>query len=104
MVVARGPARTSGESGGDGEARAVVVGARESSPEPVHDAGWIVRAPMPGRIVEVAVSPGQAVASGSLLLVVEAMKMQNELLASGPGRVEAVLVRVGDAVERGAEL
>ena len=81
-----------------------VGGPRELTPEQGVERGGTVRAPMPGRIVHVAVSPGQDVTAGTLLLVIEAMKMQNELLAPGPGRVGAVLVRAGDAVERGAEL
>jgi len=61
-------------------------------------------APMPGRVVAVRVAPGDALEKGALLLVIEAMKMQNELFAAGAGRVEAVLVKAGDAVERGAPL
>lgn len=61
-------------------------------------------APMPGRVVAVRVAPGDALEKGALLLVIEAMKMQNELFAEGAGKVEAVLVKPGDAVERGAPL
>ena len=63
-----------------------------------------VRAPMPGRIVTVPVSVGESVKSGQALIVIEAMKMQNELLASAAGRVAEVHVRSGDTVERGAVL
>jgi biotin carboxyl carrier protein len=73
-------------------------------PAPAVEGCGAVRAPMPGRIVDVVVSPGEEVTTGTLLLVIEAMKMQNELFSPGSGRVEAVLVRAGDAVERGAEL
>jgi biotin carboxyl carrier protein len=66
-------------------------------------AGLLV-APMPGRVVAVRVAPGDALEKGALLVVIEAMKMQNELFAAGAGRVEAVLVKAGDAVERGAPL
>ena len=54
---------------------------------------------MPGRIVKVLVSPGEAVAAGQPLLVMEAMKMENELKAKAAGTVIEVYVRVGDTVE-----
>ncbi|HET9931522.1 MAG TPA: biotin/lipoyl-containing protein [Polyangiaceae bacterium] len=60
--------------------------------------------PMPGRIVAISVKPGDHVEAGSLLLVIEAMKMQNELHAKGAAVIEAVLVKPGDTVERGATL
>jgi biotin carboxyl carrier protein len=63
-----------------------------------------VRAPMPGRVVKVLVAPGDAVIKGTGVVVVEAMKMENELSASVPGVVERVFVAKGDAVERGAPL
>lgn len=64
----------------------------------------LVVAPMPGRVVAIRVSVGEAVEKGALLLVVEAMKMQNELYSAGAGRVQEVLIGVGDTVERGAAL
>jgi 3-methylcrotonyl-CoA carboxylase alpha subunit len=63
-----------------------------------------VRAPMPGRVVKVLVEPGVTVAKGTGVVVVEAMKMENELSSSVPGVVERIFVSVGDAVERGAPL
>jgi pyruvate carboxylase subunit B len=67
-------------------------------------AGGMVRAPMPGLVVRVEVTEGQLVGAGAPLVVVEAMKMENELRASRPGRVAKVHVRVGTAVEKGAAL
>jgi biotin carboxyl carrier protein len=64
----------------------------------------IVRAPMPGRVVKVLVEPGARVEQGAGVVVVEAMKMENELSAPVSGSVERVLVTAGDAVERGAAL
>lgn len=61
-------------------------------------------APMPGLIVRVHVQPGEEVAAGQGLVVMEAMKMENELRATGAGRVKAVHVRAGVAVEKGAVL
>jgi biotin carboxyl carrier protein len=63
-----------------------------------------VFAPMPGRIVRILCEPGQAVPAGSALVVIEAMKMQNELCAKAEAVVRAVHVSVGQAVERGAVL
>jgi pyruvate carboxylase subunit B len=67
-------------------------------------AGGVVRAPMPGLVVRVEVNPGDAVEIGQGLVVVEAMKMENELRAIHPGVVEQVHVKAGDRVEKGAEL
>jgi biotin carboxyl carrier protein len=66
--------------------------------------GGTVTAPMPGLVVRIEVSEGQRVEAGAGLVVVEAMKMENELRASRPGVVSAVHVRVGEAVEKGALL
>jgi len=63
-----------------------------------------VTAPMPGRIVRVMVAPGDSVESGAPLIVIEAMKMENELHALHPARIGGVLVKAGDTVERGAKL
>ena len=61
-------------------------------------------APMPGLIVRVLVVPGDAVQEGQGLVVMEAMKMENELRSSGAGRVTRVAVTPGAAVEKGAIL
>ena len=63
-----------------------------------------VVAPMPGRIVRVLVSAGAEVEAGTPMIVIEAMKMENELRASHAGTVAEILVRAGDAVEGGAKL
>ena len=61
-------------------------------------------APMPGMIVRVSVAPGDVVVAGQGLIVMEAMKMENELRAAGPGTVTAVRVIAGTAVQKGAIL
>ena len=61
-------------------------------------------APMPGLIVRVHVAPGDEVQAGQGLVVMEAMKMENELRATGPGRVKRVAFAAGSAVEKGAIL
>ena len=61
-------------------------------------------APMPGRVIQVLVKPGDAVASGDTLLILEAMKMENRLLAEAAGVVDAVKVAQGQLVEGGQVL
>ena len=61
-------------------------------------------APMPGLIVRINVKPGDKVAQGQGLVVMEAMKMENELRASAAGTAKAILVTPGTAVEKGAIL
>lgn len=58
-------------------------------------------APLPGKISRVAVRPGDAVQAGDTLLVIEAMKMENEFKASGAGTVAEVRVAAGQAVNAG---
>jgi biotin carboxyl carrier protein len=66
--------------------------------------GATMRAPMPGLVVRVHAAPGQLVEAGAGLVVVEAMKMENELRAPHAGAVETVHVAVGQTVEKGAPL
>lgn len=61
-------------------------------------------APMPGLVVRIDVKPGDAVRAGQPLVVMEAMKMENELRAGSQGVVAAVRVTPGQAVEKGAVL
>ncbi len=63
-----------------------------------------VIAPMPGKVVRVAVEVGQDVSAGEPLVVMEAMKMENEIRAPRAGRVREIGVRVGQAVEQGSVL
>ncbi len=61
-------------------------------------------APMPGRVAKVLVSIGDEVKAGQGVLVVEAMKMENELRAKGAGRVAEIHVQPGETIEAGARL
>lgn len=63
-----------------------------------------VRAPMPGMIVRTEVSVGDQVRAGQGVVVMEAMKMENELKAEADGVVARVLIEAGQAVEKGAVL
>jgi biotin carboxyl carrier protein len=63
-----------------------------------------VRAPMPGMVVRVEVEPGQHVHAGQGVVIIEAMKMENELKADAAGIVAKVLAKPGTAVEKGTVL
>lgn len=63
-----------------------------------------VNAPMQGKIVSVKATAGQAVKKGEVLLVLEAMKMENEIVAPQDGTIASINVGAGDKVESGAVL
>lgn len=66
--------------------------------------GEVVKAPMPGNILKINVAPGQKVEEGDVLIVLEAMKMENEIVATKSGTVAQVAVSKGAVVETGAPL
>ena len=68
------------------------------------DAEKLVKSPMPGRVVKVLVAKGDSVAVGQPLLVVEAMKMENEIRAKAAAVIAEVHVQPGEAVEANAKL
>ena len=63
-----------------------------------------VESPMPGKILAVKKNVGDAVKSGDVILVLEAMKMENDIVAPQDGTVASINVSVGDSVESGATL
>ena len=73
-------------------------------PAPAPVAGTAVTAPMPGNILKVLVTPGQQVREGEAIMVLEAMKMENEIVAPKDGSVAQVLVTKGTVVETGTTL
>jgi len=85
--------------GGDIESATPV--AVSSAPAP---AGVGITAPLAGNIFKIVVQPGDVVASGDVVLVLEAMKMETEIRAASGGTVSQVLVREGDAVDAGHTL
>jgi len=64
----------------------------------------ILKAVMPGMVVKIMVQQGQEVETGTPVLVLEAMKMENEVKSLGKGKVKAIRVNVGDTVDTGAVL
>lgn len=100
------------EEGGQGAA-APAAAPRAAAPKaaapkaaaPSGAAGAVkVNAPMPGKILSVKASQGQAVKKGDVLMILEAMKMENEVVAPQDGTVASINVAAGDSVEAGAVL
>lgn len=104
------------EEGGSGSAPAVAAPkaaapVAKAAPAPAAAApkaapagaqgGVKVNAPMPGKILGVKANPGQAVKKGEVILILEAMKMENEVVAPTDGTVASINVSVGDMVESG---
>ena len=67
-------------------------------------AGVVVKSPLPGIIISVDVKEGQAVKRGQKVAVIEAMKMENDILAEADGTITAVHTRKGDSVLEGADI
>lgn len=85
-------------------APAAAAPAAAPAPAPAPAGGEKVSAPMPGTILDVRVSNGQAVKKGDILFILEAMKMENEIMAPCGGTIASVSVTKGAAVESGAML
>ena len=67
-------------------------------------AGEVVKSPMPGNILKINVAAGQKVNEGDVLIILEAMKMENEITASKAGTVAQIVVTKGQVVETGSPL
>ena len=76
------------------------------APAPVAPAagGQVVEAPMPGKILDIKVKAGDAVGYGQVVIIMEAMKMETEIVAPAAGTVASINVSTGDSVETGAVL
>lgn len=83
---------------------AAAPAAASVSAAPALVAGEVVKSPMPGNILKINVTVGQKVNEGDTLLVLEAMKMENEIAASKAGTVAQIIVSKGAVVETGAPL
>ncbi|MBR5251044.1 MAG: biotin/lipoyl-binding protein [Clostridia bacterium] len=75
-----------------------------AAPAPVAGGANTVGSPLPGTVVNVKVSAGQAVKKGDVVMILEAMKMENEINASKDGTVTALHVAKGAKVEQGSPL
>ena len=76
----------------------------KSAPAAAKEGNVAVSAPMPGKILAVKAKEGDSVKAGDVLLVLEAMKMENDIVAPQDGVVASINVKVGDSVESGAKL
>ena len=84
---------------------ATPVAAPKAAPAASGAAGSVkVAAPMPGKILAIKANNGQAVKKGEVIMILEAMKMENEITAPEDGTVASINVGVGDSVESGDTL
>ncbi len=102
LVVIGGTAAAPAPAAAAPVAAPAPVAAAPAAPAPV--AGEAVKAPMPGNILKVNVSAGQTVKQGDVLVILEAMKMENEIMAPKSGTVAQVLVSKGSTVDTDAPL
>jgi biotin carboxyl carrier protein len=84
-------------------AAAPKADAPAAAPKPA-GAGVTVKSPLPGIIISVDVKEGQAVKRGQKVAVIEAMKMENDILAEADGTITAIHTRKGDSVLEGADI
>ena len=82
----------------------LLLAARDAEKAQEHTGAYVVRAPMPGLIVHVHAKPGTHVKAGEALVIMEAMKMRNELTTEVAGVVKSVAINVGDKVDSQATL
>ena len=76
--------------------------AAPSAPAAAPSAGaQVIDSPMPGTILDIKVKPGDVVAEGQVLVILEAMKMENEIMSPGAGTVDTIQVTKGAAVNAG---
>ena len=74
------------------------------APAPAAAGGNTVVSPMPGKVLDIKVKEGDPVESGQVLLILEAMKMENEIMADRSGTVDKIIAAVGAAVNSGDAL
>jgi biotin carboxyl carrier protein len=86
------------------ERRAAPLPEKPEAAEPPEAGDWLILSPMMGIVREIRVSMGDMVKTGDILIVIEAMKMNNDLKARRSGRVQRVYVSPGERVEQGGAL
>lgn len=74
---------------------------KKAAPAAVSQGAYVSKAPIPGTILDVKVSIGDIIKEGQLLLILEAMKMENEIFAAQGGTVDTIQVSKGDSVNAG---
>ena len=88
----------------DIKAAAPAAPKAEAAPAPAAAGATTITAPMPGTILKLNVTAGAAVKKGDVLMILEALKMENEIMAPADGTVGSVNVAAGAAVEAGTVL
>ena len=83
---------------------AASVAAPAAAPAPAAAGEGVVKSPMPGNINAVKFSAGQSVKAGDVIIILEAMKMENEIMAPEDGTVASIAVNKGEAVDSGKVL
>ena len=95
-------ARTGLRSNAEAEVSPAAV--KPAAAKPAAGAGKTVKSPLPGIIISIDVKEGQAVKRGQKVAVIEAMKMENDILAESDGTVTAIHASKGDSVLEGADI
>ena len=75
-----------------------------ASEKPVSDESKVCRSPVSGIVIKITAQVGQTLQIGDALMVLEAMKMETNITAPGPGKITAILVNAGDSVQSGQVL
>ena len=83
---------------------AAPVAAPAAAPAAGLAAGEVVKSPMPGNVLKINVTQGQSVKEGDVLLILEAMKMENEVVSTKTGTVAQIVTSKGAVVETGSPL
>ena len=101
---ANAPAEIAAASASSSASAAAPAAASSAAAPAATGAGQTIKSPLPGIIISVDVKEGQAVKRGQKVAVIEAMKMENDILAECDGTVTAVHARKGDSVLEGADI
>ena len=103
-VIAAPAAQPAPRAAAPAAPKAAPAPAPKAAPAAVPAGASTVTAPMPGTILSISVKAGDAVKKGQVLCILEAMKMENEIMASGDGTVASIAVSQGDSVSTGQVL
>ena len=102
--VGEAPAPAPAVAAAPAAAPAPAAAAPAPAPAAAPGSGTPVNSPMPGKIIDIKCSQGQAVKNGDLLFILEAMKMENEIFASADGTISSICVNQGETADTGAVL